>query len=491
MKISMWIIAKHLEKYHPKCNIRDGSASITGVRLLPDSGEDALLPQYVYLGLNKDEAYPYDPPGSAILFCGADSIILQAAGDISDILNELLSIFDFYNAWEISLWEASALKSFQKIIDLGDTVLENPMMVGDMSGNVLAMSSAYREKDINEYWIESRVTGLVPALVLGAPMQKQDGEVSSWTETPEIYLMPDKTKTIGVYLTAGGAAIAGLGLWEHKRPILPSDLYLVKVLCGVLTSTMEAQKQSTSTRSRAAILADLLDGVQIEPELLGKLDIQCERPWRLVVLDNPFHSDVTYQNNLLQRLQTSEIAAVSLLHDDHVIALTSQDCAAVLLYSVIGTKEKQYYLAGISLPFDDLSNLRTRYAQTLYTIGQADSTPGIYHGEDYALPYLLLMFAEQNRTQALTHPALDQLKRYDREKNSALYETLYQYLINERSVLLSAQALHIHKNTLLYRLERLQTVIDVDLDDPMQRNYLLLSFLLERSGDSSRTPLFF
>lgn len=77
------------------------------------------------------------------------------------------------------------------------------------------------------------------------------------------------------------------------------------------------------------------------------------------------------------------------------------------------------------------------------------------------------------------NPALETLKRYDVEKNSELYSTLYQYLLHGRSIIQSAQAMHVHKNSLMYRLQRIQSIIDVDLDDPMARTYLLLSYMLD------------
>ena len=478
MKISMWMIVEKMEKYQPKYSIVDGSACITGVRFLSDQGDVSFQPQYVYLSIGNRASYPYQAAESTVLCNGRDRIILQGR-DTNEILNDLLAVFDFYNSWETSLWEASARKSFQQIIDLGDLVLNNPMMVSDMDGNVLAMSSKYVGEDINEYWVESRNFGHVPIAILGAPMRTSDGKLSSWTDTPAVYFLPDGTKTIGTFLRVDQQQIAALGLWEYQKAIVPSDIELVQVLYEVLISTLEAQQRSAPLRSSASILEDLLSGVQVTEDLQRNLEQKAKGPWRLLVIDNPFRSDVIYQRNLVQRLQQQEFPCVPLLYENHVVALSGAESARSALDHLFGEKEKQYYMACLSLPFDDLRLISVRYPQTLFALQCAKGKPGIYPMENVGLSWILSLFQEQNQGQQLIHPALETLKRYDVEKNSELYSTLYQYLLHERSIIQSAQAMHVHKNSLMYRLQRIQSIIDVDLDDPMARTYLLLSYMLD------------
>lgn len=480
MKLSMWMIVEKLEKYQPKYSIVDGSARITGVRFISSEKRADFLPQYLYLSIGSDEAFPRTGPDSIVLANGSDMVVLYGQ-DANEIMNDLLAVFDFYNSWEKALWEASARKSFQQIIDLGDSVLENPMVVADMDGNVLAMSSAFVDENLNEYWTEARTSGRIPASVLGAPQYKQDGTLSSWSDRPEIFLRPDGTRTIGTYLRANGELIAGFGLWEHKRPILPGDIELVQVLYEVLISTIEAQKRSAPVRSGAAIIGDLISGVRMDEELLEKLELGCERPWKLLVIDTPFRSDGMYRRNLLQRMQNLAISSVPLIYEETVVALVSGEDASALLNTILGSKEKPYYQASLSLPFSDLRMVPVRYDQALYAIKRAGGTPGIFLGEDHALFYLTELIGKQNKKQGLLHPALDLLKRHDREKNSELYETLYQYLLNERSLLLGSQTMHVHKNTFMYRLQQVRSLVDADLENPMTRLYLLLSFLLDRA----------
>ena len=87
----------------------------------------------------------------------------------------------------------------------------------------------------------------------------------------------------------------------------------------------------------------------------------------------------------------------------------------------------------------------------------------------------------QEELRMLVHPALPQLREHDAETGSELYDTLRAYLENERSLVKTAAALCIHRNTLLYRLEKLRQLVELDLEDPELRLHLEISFrLMER-----------
>ena len=82
-------------------------------------------------------------------------------------------------------------------------------------------------------------------------------------------------------------------------------------------------------------------------------------------------------------------------------------------------------------------------------------------------------------TAALLHPALETLERYDRENQGELRDTLSAYLAWERNQQLASEALHIHPNTMRYRLQRIREVTGLTLEDPEELKYLRLSDWLE------------
>nr|WP_272926999.1 helix-turn-helix domain-containing protein [Streptomyces sp. SID8382] len=74
---------------------------------------------------------------------------------------------------------------------------------------------------------------------------------------------------------------------------------------------------------------------------------------------------------------------------------------------------------------------------------------------------------------------LDRLRDYDQTHDSALLQTLRCWLDNFGDISAASERLHIHKNTLRYRLKRIAEVTRADLNDAETRFELMLQFRLE------------
>ncbi|RQW18480.1 PucR family transcriptional regulator [Bacillus sp. C1-1] len=72
------------------------------------------------------------------------------------------------------------------------------------------------------------------------------------------------------------------------------------------------------------------------------------------------------------------------------------------------------------------------------------------------------------------HPAIEQLKRYDQQNQTNLLKTLDEYLKNDSHLVTTAKALHIHTNSLQYRIKRITEITNIRLKDPNERTGLYL-----------------
>ena len=67
--------------------------------------------------------------------------------------------------------------------------------------------------------------------------------------------------------------------------------------------------------------------------------------------------------------------------------------------------------------------------------------------------------------------------------NLEYFDTLKTYLLHERDIPKTSEALIIHRTTLLYRLKKIQSQWNLNLEDPWQRLYLMLSlWILEQQN---------
>jgi PucR family transcriptional regulator, proline-responsive transcriptional activator len=76
------------------------------------------------------------------------------------------------------------------------------------------------------------------------------------------------------------------------------------------------------------------------------------------------------------------------------------------------------------------------------------------------------------------HPAISILNDYDAKHQSMLENTLYNYIHNHNNQMGTANQLHIHRSTLLYRLHKIEELTGINLDNPEILFHLQLSFKL-------------
>jgi len=83
--------------------------------------------------------------------------------------------------------------------------------------------------------------------------------------------------------------------------------------------------------------------------------------------------------------------------------------------------------------------------------------------------YLDTFLSEQISTQAAAEFSahyLHKLVRYDQKNHLNLLQTLASYLANHQNIAATARKLYIHRNTLIYRIERIEVILGVDITDP-------------------------
>ncbi len=108
---------------------------------------------------------------------------------------------------------------------------------------------------------------------------------------------------------------------------------------------------------------------------------------------------------------------------------------------------------------------QTREAAALYdTQAQKRPDPVLYY-RDYRIPAALITL-DKKKQEHLHRHVISNLEKYDREHNSSLIETLDCYIRSNMNMSQTSRELFIHRNTLLFRLEKIQELIDMRFSDP-------------------------
>ncbi len=89
-------------------------------------------------------------------------------------------------------------------------------------------------------------------------------------------------------------------------------------------------------------------------------------------------------------------------------------------------------------------------------------------------------FTGSDGVMYLAHPAVIFLTRYDEEKNNNLRAVLYFYLLTDKSIAETARRLHIHRNTVMYKIRKVCELCHLDLEDNYLCERLLFSCQLAK-----------
>ena len=131
---------------------------------------------------------------------------------------------------------------------------------------------------------------------------------------------------------------------------------------------------------------------------------------------------------------------------------------------------------GISYIFNNLldTNIYKQQASIAYDLNKQQFT----FFEDIALE----SFFTIKSSKIYLHPIINKLKQIDNSTKSDYYHTLKSYICNFGDSHKTIEQLAIHRNTLLYRLEKVKEFTNIDLHDEKLCTLLLISFFLEENN---------
>jgi DNA-binding PucR family transcriptional regulator len=103
--------------------------------------------------------------------------------------------------------------------------------------------------------------------------------------------------------------------------------------------------------------------------------------------------------------------------------------------------------------------------------------PFVTHFNDLGVYRYLYKIAHMDDLRDVYQDQIAHIVNYDRRKNTDLLDTLETYLECAGNLTRTADRLFVHRNTLIQRLERLQSLCDIDLQE--RSNWLTLQVAIK------------
>ena len=132
------------------------------------------------------------------------------------------------------------------------------------------------------------------------------------------------------------------------------------------------------------------------------------------------------------------------------------------------------YSAGCSDCFPNTYNLKSHYEQACAALdlGRAlEDTRRLIPYDDYKLFDLFRHSDVSDLFGTYGTEVMRTICRYDKQNGTNYMETIYQYVRNRCSVLKTADSLFVHKNTIVYRISRIEELFGLTFEDG-RKNFL-------------------
>lgn len=429
----------------------------------------------------------------------------QEGVTISSLYGVVSDIFLAENRFTASInhlsQASSSNRGMQNLIDEASRILEAPIVVMDSSYSLLAISNRELQDDETNL-AEQRRIGTITQRNL--ERMRRDHIYERIRKNPDRMYFSKASDAhhwwMNMLIYVHGVEVAEVGVMEDRRKFEDYDFELMKHLRYLIA--LEIQRGHSFGKNYSVahnlLVADLLDQDYTATEVVIR-NRSSLLGWRT----SPFYSVLTILPETREQFHPEsffhrgEILASQIVHylpkaywrveKGDLAFLIPHECRYT--EDILGTRNlsellKINHMIGIlSNPVSSLIDVRKAYEQTLALYLVREYFPkdkSIHRYCDHNILHIAHILYQNHALEEFYHPYVLALWDHDQKNHTDFLMTLYYYLTYIDNPTAIAQHLHIHKNTLYYRMNKLKEMFPINLNDGHVRLCLQLTMEMMR-----------
>lgn len=388
------------------------------------------------------------------------------------------------------IFDALHARSVEQLVETASHLLEMPIVVTDATFVVLAKYPLEVYGD--DQWDANTLSHQIRPQYIKV-FQQDDHWSAFHTREGKPVLVNwgyfEKSPRYSAQILSNGKVIGYVAALIRDAEPIEWHLQAMEILADGLSVLMELQRRSKHG-------ADIMAGVMLQGLLLNEFESK-EEIARLCDITG----DTIEPNYVLAAIKTKNpqfspleeyLGSAFTQYHSNVLRVVQDDCLYVL-YTGINRdfKEKSNFkeavhqlkvaeaVCAFSRVFSELLPI-TDYkwqADRLLEVGtQLRPDKTIFHFDDYELYASLTSVAKEVTAENMVHPLLHRLARYDDDHNTDYLETLKVYVLSYFNKGKATEELHVHRNTLSYRLEKIEEIAHASLTEGDLGCSIYLSF---------------
>lgn len=292
-----------------------------------------------------------------------------------------------------------------------------------------------------------------------------------------------------INLFEGDAYLGTCALKEEKHPLHEHDRALFAMFAGYVRGCLSVQAKNTGNQlvTVHTVFEQILQGYPVSMRdmsyAMGLVEFRMnvdpsasESKWCCTVIQAMRQNKELPEAYLCKTVEDILPRMTALLFDGAIVAFSlletgkhrkDQICAPLEDYL-----EDMGFIAGVSRTFHDPFHARTFYRQAKNALEMSFEFPSEMHCHlfgDHVLDYMLANCCGEFDAESIVAPELVRLYRCG-SSGPDYVDTLRYFLDNGCHTTQTAEAMYLHRSTLIKRLDRIRE--HVNLDSPERRLYL-------------------
>ena len=358
-------------------------------------------------------------------------------------------------------------RGLQGLVDAAAEVLGNPIAVADMG---LAMVAVSAELEDDPEWSsrahDAETNDIRQASLAGDFRRVYTGDKTVVGEYPGA-----KNRYLAARIRRGDVVLGHALVLERNRAFTEEDEKLLPDVCRTFGYELAGMSDADQLSERYGRLIDdllsgaLADASEVE-ERIRRARIKV--PARMCVLIARPVSERGQISPRYLRMQLLRAFAGSMgvvRGEDVLMVVDASDAGEDLPRMLEHCVQMDGLVLGASYAFCGLEHLKRASEQALAALRLSSAKTGIICYQQVVARHMMERASLTIDGSTFIHPALELLAEADERERSGHLADLGAYLANGRNATATARALHVHKNTMYYRLQRIEQIACVDLSD--------------------------
>ena len=284
---------------------------------------------------------------------------------------------------------------------------------------------------------------------------------------------------------------------EAYKKFTAYDISLIRKISEIIAIEMNTRNTPDNTiiQKQNNIIYELLEGKINDPDnLKSKIKISgltFSKYLKVVVFETrQVTADELPLNYIKGFFVNSFKNAFSVFYEGYYFAIISSEKDYVIKETQM-TKLETFsndikMLCGISRTFTSLLDTRLNFQQAVESINsgkRANPSQNIFSYENIVMQHIISICEKEAPLKSFCLPNLDKLRLYDASKGTDFYNTLHFFANKFNNPTELAKDLNLHRNTLYYRIKKIEEILEIDLNNTDNLFRVYFSFkILEYMG---------